>query len=88
MPNSEEVLSTIAVNSYGNVITCCSSLFRQWLQRDPNASWKALIEALKITSLNYLAAEIEGMLESSADSNHINETTKPQIQIGMMCLSK
>ena len=90
MPSSEEVLSTIAVNSCGNVIKCCSSLFRQWLQRDTNASWKALIEALKMTSLNDLAAEIEGMLEPSADSTHKTETTKPQIQTGMYndCLSK
>ena len=83
MPNSEDVLSTIAVNSRGNVITCCSSLFRQWLQRKPNATWKHLIEALNIAGIDDLATEIEGILEPSAVLTDKTETTKPQIQIGM-----
>ena len=82
IPNSEDVLSTIAVNSHGNVITCCSSLFRQWLQRKSNATWKHLIEALNIAGIDDLATEIEGMLEPSAVSTDKTETTKRQIQIG------
>ena len=82
MPDSNAQLNTIAVNSRGNVITCCSSLFQLWLQRKPNATWRHLIEALNIAGINYLATEIEGMLEPSAVSTYKTETTQPQIQIG------
>ena len=81
----DAALNIIEVNSQGNVIRCCSSLFDQWLQRDPDASWELLIKALKIAHLNNLATEIEGMLQPSrsADSTHKTETAKPQIQTGM-----
>ena len=79
----QAVLNVIQVNSRGDVIVCCSSLFDQWLQRDPDASWELLIKALKIAHLNILATEIEGMLQPSADSTHKTETAKPQIQTGM-----
>ena len=79
----QAVLNGIQVNSQGNVTLCCSSLFDQWLQRDPDASWELLIKALNIALLNNLATEIEGMLQPSADSTHKTETAKPQIQTGM-----
>ena len=82
MSDSDATLSTIAVNSRGNVITCCSSLFKQWLQRKSDASWEHLIEALKAVDLNDVATEIEGMLEPSTDLIHKTETSKPQMQTG------
>ena len=82
MPESSAHLNTIAANNRGNVLTCCSSLFQLWLQRKPDAKWRHLIEALNIAGIDYLATEIEGMLEPSAVSTDKTETTKPQIQIG------
>ena len=81
----DTALNVIEVNSCGDVIVCCSSLFDEWLKRDPHASWELLIKALKIAHLNNLATEIEGMLQPSrsADSTHKTETAKPQIQTGM-----
>ena len=83
MPGSNAELNIIQVNSQGNVISCCSSLFDLWLQRNPHASWEHLIEALNIANLNDLATKIEGMLQPSADSTHKIETAKPQIPTGM-----
>ena len=83
MPDSVAQLNAIAANSYGNLFTCVSSLFQQWLQRKPNATWGHLIEALNIAGIDYLATEIEGMLEPSAVSTDKTGTTEPQIQIGM-----
>ena len=82
MPDSNARLNTIAANSRGNVFTCVSSLFQLWLQKTPDAKWRHLIEALNIAGIDYLATEIEGMLEPSAVSTDKSETTKPQIQIG------
>ena len=77
MPDSNALLNAIAANSGGNVFTCCSSLFDQWLQRKPHAKWRHLIEALNMAGIDYLATEIEGMLEPSAVLTDKTETTKP-----------
>ena len=67
MPDAVTELNTISVQHRGSVVDCCSSLFQLWLQRQPNASWKLLIEALKKIHLNCLAIEIEGKLIRSVD---------------------
>ena len=67
LPDAETELITISVQK-NNVIDCCSSMFQLWIQRQPNASWKLLIEALKKINLNNLAAQVEGMLISSVDT--------------------
>ena len=56
-------LDTISVNNR-DVMGCCSSLFSLWLQRQPEASWKQLIDALIKTKLNRLASEIKKSLIS------------------------
>ena len=37
-------------------------MFQLWLDRQPSASWRQLIEALKQLHLNYLAGQIESKL--------------------------
>ena len=54
-------LNTISVNNR-DVVGCCSSLFSLWLQRQPEASWKQLIDALIKIKLNLLASEIKKSL--------------------------
>ena len=56
-------LNTISVNNR-DVVGCCSSLFSLWLQRQPEASWKQLIDALIKTKLNLVASEIKKSLIS------------------------
>ena len=60
--SSTAALQTISANSHGNVIKCCSSMFTLWLQRQPDASWWQLIEALKDTGFDQLATKIEKKL--------------------------
>ena len=54
-------LNTISVNNR-DVVGCCASLFSLWLQRQPEATWKQLIDALIKTKLNLLASEIKKSL--------------------------
>ena len=55
-------LDTISANNRGDVIGCCSSMFTLWLQREPEASWKQLIDALNKINLKQLASEIKKSL--------------------------
>ena len=55
-------INTISANKRGDVKGCCSSLFTLWLQRQPEASWKQLIDALIKIKLNQLASEIKKLL--------------------------
>ena len=65
IPNDDTALGVIAVNANGDVITCCESLFKVWLERQPEASWRQLIGALKEIKQGTLATQIEEMLEPS-----------------------
>ena len=55
-------INTISANKRGDVEGCCSSLFALWLQRQPEANWKQLIDALIKIKLNQLAAAIKKLL--------------------------
>ena len=55
-------LKIISANSYSNVNKCCASLFSKWLQMVPDASWRQLIDALKVVNLEHLATAIERKL--------------------------
>ena len=37
-------LDIIAADSRGSVVTCCSRMFSLWLERQPEASWRQLID--------------------------------------------
>ena len=60
--HSEAEINTISANNRGDVEGCCSSLFTLWLQRQPEANWKQLIDALIKIKLNLLAAAIKKLL--------------------------
>ena len=72
MPDAEAELGVIAANAHGDVITCCDSLFKLWLQRQSEASWGQLIQGLKDIELGALAVQIEKKLEPSI---HTTTTT-------------
>jgi len=42
--------------------TCCSEMFKLWLERKPGASWKQLVVAMKRIHLNKLASDVENLL--------------------------
>lgn len=81
---SETALNTISAESRGSVVACCSGMFSLWLERQPEASWRQLIDALIDVKLVSLAAEIKRSLilpeqqkssqEISADLQGITHT--------------
>ena len=76
MPNAVAELSIIS-NNHRDIVSCCSRMFQIWLERQPNASWKQLIEALKEVDLNHLATQIEGMLMPSNDTAAASASVVP-----------
>ena len=77
MPDAVAELSIISVEHCHSVVNHCSSLFQLWLQRESNASWKQLLDALKKINLNHLATQIEGMLVLSVDTATHTESGAP-----------
>ena len=70
----ESELNTIAVDSHGSVIKCCSGMFSLWLERQPEASWRQLIDALINVKLVSLATNIENLLIPSKADPHVQGT--------------
>ena len=69
------ILKTISVISHGNIIKCCSSLFSLWLDRQPAATWRQLIQALTKIKLNKLAMKIEHNLIPSLESGYTENSS-------------
>ena len=69
--DDEHKLDLIKINCRENTNKCCMEMLKLWLQKQPNASWDQLIEALKSegVELNYVASIIEGKLIKSAKGN-------------------
>ena len=49
-------------NTDSDVMIRCTKMFRLWLEREPTASWRKLIQALKQLNLISLAIGIESKL--------------------------
>ena len=66
-----QALDEIQRNNPRDVSTCCTKMFQLWLERQPDASWRQLIQALREPNIemNELANTIEQKLVS------INEGT-------------
>ena len=66
-----QALNEIQRNNPRDVSTCCTKMFQLWLERQPDASWSQLIQALREPNIemNGLANTIEQKLIS------INEGT-------------
>ena len=77
-------LNTISANNRNNVIECCASLFSLWLQRQPEANWKQLIDALDKIKLNQVASEIKKSLISSEQQQGSQPSLKKGSYIKML----
>ncbi|XP_065919555.1 uncharacterized protein [Dysidea avara] len=71
------VLDLIMVNSRDSC-ECCTKMFNQWIQRQPDATWKQLIEALNRCDLIQLAVNIKKLLLPEPREDLL-ESYKPQI---------
>lgn len=69
----EESIDSLNVikNDNSDVMDCCSAMFQLWLDRQPTASWRQLIQALEQLKLKSLAIQIESKL--------IEPLTEPKI---------
>ena len=56
--NDVVVLNNIRANHPTDVNRCCTEMFSKWLQREPDASWNQLAEALKKVGLNAAAKNV------------------------------
>ena len=56
-----QALDEIQRNNPRDVSTCCTKMFQLWLERQPDASWRQLIQALREPNIemNELANTIE-----------------------------
>ena len=62
----------------------CSEMFKLWLQRQPNASWRHLLTALKHIRQNNLASTVEKLLsveQISEETDQILKDDQPSDQL-------
>ena len=67
-----QALDEIQSNYPRDASTCCTKMFQLWLDRQPAASWRQLIEALREPNieLKELANAIEQKLKTINEGNH------------------
>ena len=58
-------LDEIQKNYPRDVGMCCTKMLQLWLERQPDASWEQLLQALKEVKMNDLASSIEQELLSA-----------------------
>ena len=56
-------LNVIKSNVTGSTMRC-AEMFRLWLERQPDASWRRLITAMKNIHMHTLASDVEKLLAS------------------------
>ena len=56
-------LNVIKSNVTGSTMRC-AEMFRLWLERQPDASWRRLITAMKKIRMHTLASDVEKLLAS------------------------
>jgi len=61
--DSNNVLKEIKANHPDDVNTCCTVMFEEWLQRDPDASWSKLVTALNNIEMKTAAASVTKLKE-------------------------
>ena len=70
-------LDVIKANNTDDVTKCCAKMLSLWLQRQTEASWNQLIEALEQVKLNRLAKEIKAGLKPPTElEDKIADTIK------------
>ena len=57
--NGVEKLDIIRENNPRDVEACCTEMFQFWLDNANDASWRKLVEAVKVIGYNVLAKDLE-----------------------------
>ena len=64
-PEDIQALDEIQRNYPRDVSMCCTKMLQLWLERQPDATWEQLIQALKEVEMNELASNIQQKLSVS-----------------------
>ena len=51
---------------------CCSVMFQLWRERQPQATWRQLIDALKKVKLNTVANDLENLLRPAGEQKQFS----------------
>jgi len=73
-------LDIIKVDNGGDSRKCCSEMLKLWLQRQPTASWRQLLIALKQLKLFHLAGNVERLLKPLIPCDERLESTSSDDQ--------
>ena len=80
-----------ALYTIGSDVTECSvrclRMFRLWLERQPEASWRRLITAMKKIHMDSLASDVEKLLLSEKTSKEIATVDQQVLQEGQHILN-
>ena len=66
----DRVLDVIAADHPHSVEGCCKTMFEKWLETQEDASWKQILEAIKITKLNCIADKLGKYLQGKKYKLH------------------
>ena len=55
-----------------NEMKCCSVMFKLWLERQPHATWRQLIDALYKVGLNKVADDLENLLRPAGEQEQFS----------------
>ena len=64
-PEDIQALDEIQRNYPRDVSMCCTKMLQLWLERQPDATWEQLIQALKEVEMNELASNVQQKLSVS-----------------------
>lgn len=63
MRNDNDIAEMNALTCNKDEKQCCSVMFKLWLERQPGASWRQLIDALRAIRLDRVASDVEKLLQ-------------------------
>jgi len=64
------VLDIIKGNYPQDISTCCREMFKEWLDRQPGASWNQLIQVLVDIDMKTMADKIKSLLKHDVFGKH------------------
>jgi len=73
-------LQAIKSNVTAECSTRCSEMFKLWLERRPEASWRHLINATRRINLGTLASDIEKLFITGKTSKEVATVDRPVLQ--------
>ena len=74
-------LDVIKANYRDDVTMCCSEMLKVWRERQTEANWNQLIDALLQVKLNRIAKDIKSSLKPPTENDYIMADTMQDMEI-------